>query len=107
MTSVKFRLLTLTQNQMLRLGMLKAILRMKEKIKRNKNRSSNCRPQQKSKQRLQQLADYKPGERLKEGKQIFILLSIQMAQQKVDHEIVFPPSGSNSTQQLYTLILWG
>jgi len=32
--------------------------------------------------RLQQLADYQSGDRLKEGTQIFILLS---AQQKVDH----------------------
>jgi len=32
--------------------------------------------------RLQQVADYQPGDRLKEGTQIFILLS---AQQKVDH----------------------
>ena len=54
---------------------------------------------------LQQVAYYQPGDRLKEGTQIFILLSVQ---QKVDHEIVFPPSGSNSTQQLDTVIfMWG
>ena len=54
---------------------------------------------------LQQVADYQPGDCLKEGTQIFILLLIQ---QKVDHEIVFPPSGSNSTQQLDTVIsMWG
>jgi len=40
----------------------------------------------KSNHRLQQLADYQPGDRLKEGTQIFILLSVQ---QKVDHEIPF------------------
>ena len=77
MISLKFRLLTLTQNQMLRLAMLKAILRMKkEKIKRNKNRSSSCRTQHKSNQRPQKVADYKPGVRLKEGTQKFIPLSI-------------------------------
>jgi len=36
----------------------------------------------KSNHRLQQVADYQPGDRLKEGTQIFILLSVQ---QKVDH----------------------
>jgi len=49
----------------------------------------------KSNHRLQQVADYQPGDGLKEGTQIFNLLLVQ---QKVDHEIVFPPSGSNSTQ---------
>ena len=34
-------------------------------------------PQQKSKHRLQQVADYQPEDRLKEGTQIFILLSVQ------------------------------
>jgi len=34
-------------------------------------------PQQKSKHRLQQVVDYQPGDRLKEGTQIFILLSVQ------------------------------
>ena len=54
---------------------------------------------------LQQVADYQPGDRLKKGTQIFTLLSVQ---QQVDHEIVFPPSGSNSTQQLDTVIsMWG
>ena len=57
---------------------------------------------------LQQVADYQPGDRLKEGTQIFILQSIQRVQQKVDHEIVFPPPGSNSTQQFDTVIfMWG
>jgi len=59
----------------------------------------------KSNHRLQQVADYEPGDHLNEGTQIFILLSVQ---QKVDHQIVFPPSGSNSTQQLDTVIfMWG
>ena len=107
MPSVKFWLLTPNWNQMLRLAMLKIILRMKkEKIMRNNNRSSSCScsPQQKLNHSLQQVADYQPGDRLKEGTQIFILLLVQ---QKVDHEIFFPPSGSNSTQQLDTVILWG
>ena len=51
--------------------------------------------------RMQQVADYQPGDRLKKGTQIFILLLVQ---QKVDHEAVFPPSGSNSTQQQDTFI---
>jgi len=34
-------------------------------------------PQQKAKHRLQQVVDYQPGNRLKEGPQIFILLSVQ------------------------------
>ena len=59
----------------------------------------------KSNHRLQLLADYQPGDCLKEGTQIFILLSDQP---NVNHEIVFPPSGSNSTQQLDTIIcMWG
>jgi len=43
------------------------------------------------------VADYQPGDSLKEGIQISILLSVQ---QKMDHEIVFPSSGPNSTQQI-------
>ena len=40
-----------------------------------------------------------------QGTQTSILLSVQ---QKVDHEIFFPPSGSNSTQQLDTVtFMWG
>ena len=59
----------------------------------------------KSNHKLQQVADYQPGDRLNEGTQIFILLSVQ---QKVDHEIVFPPSGYKSSQQLDTVIfMWG
>ena len=61
--SVKFRLLTPTGNQMLRLAMLKVILR-----KKKRNNSSSCRLQQKSNHRLQQVADYQPGDRLKEHK---------------------------------------
>ena len=33
--------------------------------------------QQKKKHKLQPVADYRPGDRLKEGTQIFILLSVQ------------------------------
>jgi len=57
-------MLTLTQNQVLRLSMLKMIL------------SSN-QQQQKLNHRLQQVADYQSGNHLKEGTQIFILLSVQ------------------------------
>jgi tRNA U34 5-carboxymethylaminomethyl modifying GTPase MnmE/TrmE len=35
------------------------------------------KPQHKSKHRLQQVMDYQPGDRLKEGTQIFIVLSVQ------------------------------
>jgi len=78
---VKFWLLTLTLNQVLRLVILKTILRRRRKriiiifiiiIIINKSK-----PQQKSKHRLQQVADYQPGDRVKEGTQIFILLSVQ------------------------------
>ena len=56
---------------------------------------------------LQQVADYHPVDRLK-GTQILNILLVQPVQQKVDHEIIFPPSGSNSTQQLDTVIcMWG
>ena len=48
-----------------------------------------------SNHRLQQGAYYQPGDCLKKGTQISILLSVQ---QKVDHGIVFPTSGSKSTQ---------
>ena len=99
---MKFWLLTLTRNQMLRLEMLKIILRNNNN---NNNNNSSCRPQQKSNHRLQQVADYQHGDRLKEGTQLFILLSVQ---QKVENDIVFPPSGSKSTQQLDTLMfVWG
>jgi hypothetical protein len=50
--------------------MLKTILKKK---KRNNN-NSNCKPQQKSNLRLQQVADYQLGDHPKEGTQIFILL---------------------------------
>jgi len=69
--SVKFWLLTQTLNQVLKLAILKTILRKKKKKRDN----SSSKPQQKSKHRLQQVADYQPGDRLKEGTQIFILLS--------------------------------
>jgi len=48
--------------------MLKTILR--------KNNNDD-KPQQKSNHRLQQVADYQPGDHFKEGTQIFILLSVQ------------------------------
>jgi len=60
---VKIWLLTLTQNQVLRLAMLKTILSSKQ--------------QQKSNHRLQLVADYQPEDHPKEGIQIFILLSVQ------------------------------
>ena len=65
---MKFWSLTLTRKQMLRLAMLKTILRKKR---------NNNKPQQKSNHRLQQVADYKTGDCLKEGTQIFIVLSVQ------------------------------
>ena len=68
---MKFWLLTWTQNQVLRLASLKMILRRK-KTKKKKN--NNNKPQQKSNHRLQQVADYQPGDHIKEGTQIFILL---------------------------------
>jgi hypothetical protein len=57
----------------LRLATLKTILRKKKKKTNNNNR----KPQQKSNHRLQQVADYQPGDRLKEGTQIFIFLLVQ------------------------------
>jgi len=54
---------------MLRLAILKMILR--------KKRRNNRKPQQKSNHRLQQVADYQPGDLLKEGTQVFIPLSGQ------------------------------
>jgi len=69
---VKFWLLTATVNQVLRLAILKSLLRRKKKKGTN-----NSKPEQKSKHRLQQVADYQPGDRLKKGTQIFILLSVQ------------------------------
>jgi hypothetical protein len=75
---VKFWLLTPTQNQVLRLAILKNILRKKKK------RNNNKKLQQKLNHRLQQVVDYQPGENLEEGTQIFILLSVQ---QKVLKEV--------------------
>jgi len=77
--SMKFWLLAPTLNQVLRLVILKTILRRKKKNRINNN-NNNIKPQQKSKHRLQQVADYQPGNHLKEGTQIFILL---LDQQKV------------------------
>jgi len=57
----------------LRLAMLTILRKKKKKRKRN----NNSKPQQKLNHRLQQVVDYKPGDRLKEGTQIYILLSIQ------------------------------
>ena len=49
----------------------------KKKKRINNNNNSNSKPQQKSKHRLQQVADYCPGEHLKEETQTFILLLVQ------------------------------
>jgi hypothetical protein len=84
-SSMKLRLLTLTLNQVLRLAILKTILRRKKKRIDDNNdgggddedNSSSSKLQQKSKNRLQQVADYQPRECLKGGTQIFILLSDQ------------------------------
>ena len=43
----------------------------------NNNKNKNNKPQQKSNHRLQQVIDYQPGDHLKEGTKIFILLSVQ------------------------------
>jgi hypothetical protein len=43
----------------------------------NNNNNNSSKPQQKSKHRLQKVVDYKPSDHLKEGTQIFILLSVQ------------------------------
>ena len=67
---MKLWFLTPTLNQVLRLVILKTILRKK---KRNDNNNNNNKPQQKLNPRLQQVADYQPGNRLSEGTQIFIL----------------------------------
>ena len=48
-----------------------------EDSSRKKKRDDDDEPQQKLKHRLQQMVDYQPGDRLKEGTQIFILLSFQ------------------------------
>jgi hypothetical protein len=62
----------------LRLTSLKTILRRrKKKKKKKKKRNNNNKPQQKSNHRLQQVADYQPGECIKERTQILILLSVQ------------------------------
>jgi len=46
-------------------------------LRRKKKRTNNCKPQQKSKHGRQRAADYQPGDHLKEGTQIFILLLVQ------------------------------
>jgi hypothetical protein len=63
----------ISEIQVRRLAILKTIWRRKKKKRIN----NNSNPQQKSKHRLQQVADYHPGDHLKEGTQIFILLSVQ------------------------------
>jgi len=55
---------------------LKSILRRKKK-RFNNNNSNSSKPQQTSKHRLRREADYQPRDYLKEGTQIFILLSVQ------------------------------
>jgi len=71
---MKFWLLTLTLSQVLRLVILKTILRRRKK---RIDDDDNSKPQQKLKHRLQQVVDYQTGDRLKEGTQIFFLLSVQ------------------------------
>ena len=73
--SVKFWLLIPTLNQVLRPVILKTIWRRKKKKRIHNN--NNSKPQQKAKHRLRQAADHQPGDHLKEGIQIFILLSVQ------------------------------
>jgi hypothetical protein len=53
---------------------LEVSLRRRKKRGTNNN---NSKPQQKLEHRLQRVADYQPGDRLKEGTQIFIPLSVQ------------------------------
>ena len=48
-----------------------------EEKEEKKSSSSSTKPQQKLKHRMQQVVDYQPGDRLKEGTQIFIFLSVQ------------------------------
>ena len=76
---MKFWLLTLTHNWVLRLVILKMNLRKKRNNNNNNyknssgsgsnndNNSNNNKPQQKMDHRLQQVADYQPGDHLKEG----------------------------------------
>ena len=61
-----------TQDQVLRLVMLKTSLRKK---KRNNNRSS--KPQQKRNYRLQQVADYQPGNPLRKEHEYSVLVLVQ------------------------------
>ena len=76
-SSVKFWLLTLTQNQVLRLAMLKTNLRKNNNNDHDDDDRNNNKPQQKTIHRLQQVVeDYQPGDRLKEGTPIFILVSV-------------------------------
>jgi len=64
---VRFWWLTLTPNQVLRLGMLKMSLRNDDDGSNNSNNNNNNnKPQQKSKHRLQQMVDYQPRYCLKE-----------------------------------------
>ena len=84
---MKFWLLTLTRNKVLRLAMLKMNLRKKKMRNNNNNNNNNnssssisisIKPQQKMNHRLQQVAeDYQPGDCLMEGTQIFFLLLVQ------------------------------
>jgi len=78
---VKFWLLTLTWNKVLRLMMLKTNLRKKKMNNNNSSSSSSSsiiKPQQKMNHRLQQVAEnYQPGDHLMEGTFIFFLLLVQ------------------------------
>jgi len=70
---VKFWLLTLTWNQVLRLAMLKISFK-----KKKNSSSSSSKPLQKMNNRLQKVAeDFQPGDYLKKETQIFILLSVK------------------------------
>jgi len=51
---------------------------LKMNLKKKKRNNSRSKPQQqKKKHRLQPATDFQPGDCLKEGTQIFILLSVQ------------------------------
>src|SRR5215471_13558611 len=72
--------LDLTRNRWaifwLRIRTLNPILRLVI-LKNPRLKTKNNKPQQKLGYRLQQVVNYRPGDRLKEGTQIFILLSVQ------------------------------
>ena len=61
--------------------------RRKKKKKKKKNNNNNSKPQQKTNHRLQQVADYQPGDCLKEGTNI--------------HPCVSPAEGVNRSEAPY------